>query len=107
MFTVYPQFLYLKDTLSNHLYCFYKILKIFVRPGRIELPTNPWQGLIIPLNHGRSFMPLCQNRLFEQVYPSTQPTPIIDTVDYNISYAQVQIFTVSRVEELSFVKFCG
>ncbi len=24
-----------------------------VRPGRIELPTNPWQGLVIPLNHGR------------------------------------------------------
>ena len=25
----------------------------FVRPGVIETPTNPWQGLIIPLNHGR------------------------------------------------------
>lgn len=25
----------------------------YVRPGRIELPTKPWQGLIIPLNHGR------------------------------------------------------
>lgn len=24
-----------------------------VRPGRIELPTRPWQGRIIPLNHGR------------------------------------------------------
>jgi hypothetical protein len=24
-----------------------------VRPGRIELPTDPWQGPIIPLNHGR------------------------------------------------------
>ena len=24
-----------------------------VRPGRIELPTNPWQGLIIPLNQSR------------------------------------------------------
>jgi hypothetical protein len=27
----------------------------FVRPERIELSTNPWQGLIIPLNHGRKY----------------------------------------------------
>ncbi len=25
-----------------------------VRAGRIELPTRPWQGRIIPLNHARS-----------------------------------------------------
>lgn len=25
-----------------------------VRLGRIELPTNPWQGLILPLNHSRN-----------------------------------------------------
>lgn len=27
----------------------------FVRPGRIELPTDPWQGPVIPLNHGRNY----------------------------------------------------
>lgn len=27
-----------------------------VRPGVIETPTNPWQGLVIPLNHGRIFI---------------------------------------------------
>ncbi len=27
---------------------------ISVRPGRIELPTYPWQGYVIPLNHGRN-----------------------------------------------------
>lgn len=26
----------------------------YVRPERIELSTKPWQGLIIPLNHGRN-----------------------------------------------------
>ena len=26
---------------------------VLVRPERIELSTNPWQGLVIPLNHGR------------------------------------------------------
>lgn len=25
----------------------------FVRPGVIETPTDPWQGPVIPLNHGR------------------------------------------------------
>ncbi len=25
----------------------------FVRAGRIELPTPPWQGGILPLNHAR------------------------------------------------------
>ena len=25
----------------------------FVRPGRIELPSTPWQGVVIPLNYGR------------------------------------------------------
>ena len=33
---------------TGFLQCF-----LYVRPGRIELPTNPWQGLVIPLNHGR------------------------------------------------------
>ena len=27
-----------------------------VRPGVIETPTNPWQGLVIPLNHGRIYI---------------------------------------------------
>lgn len=26
-----------------------------VRPGRIELPSTPWQGVVIPLNYGRFF----------------------------------------------------
>ncbi len=26
---------------------------IFVRVGRIELPSRPWQGRILPLNHTR------------------------------------------------------
>ncbi len=26
---------------------------LFVRPGVIETPTDPWQGPVIPLNHGR------------------------------------------------------
>ena len=26
---------------------------LHVRPGRIELPNRPWQGRVIPLNHGR------------------------------------------------------
>jgi hypothetical protein len=26
-----------------------------VRPEGIEPSTNPWQGLIIPLNHGRNY----------------------------------------------------
>jgi hypothetical protein len=29
---------------------------VVVRPEGIEPSTNPWQGLIIPLNHGRSFI---------------------------------------------------
>lgn len=28
--------------------------KIYVRPGRIELPTEHWQCPVIPLNHGRN-----------------------------------------------------
>ncbi len=24
-----------------------------MRPGRIELPSTPWQGVVIPLNYGR------------------------------------------------------
>ncbi len=27
----------------------------FVRVGRIELPSRPWQGRILPLNHTRKF----------------------------------------------------
>ncbi|MEY2664592.1 MAG: hypothetical protein RIT04_400 [Candidatus Parcubacteria bacterium] len=26
---------------------------IFVRAGRIELPSHPWQGCVLPLNHAR------------------------------------------------------
>ena len=25
-----------------------------VRPGRIELPSDPWQGPVLPLNHDRA-----------------------------------------------------
>ncbi len=28
---------------------------VTVRPGGIGPPTNPWQGLVIPLNHGRGY----------------------------------------------------
>lgn len=28
----------------------------FVRVGRIELPSRPWQGRILPLNHTRAFI---------------------------------------------------
>ena len=28
-------------------------VKLFVRIGRIELPTRPWQGRVLPLNHIR------------------------------------------------------
>ena len=30
------------------------VFLVAVRPGRIELPNRPWQGRVIPLNHGRS-----------------------------------------------------
>ena len=26
---------------------------IVVRPGRIGLPSHPWQGRVLPLNHDR------------------------------------------------------
>ncbi len=26
-----------------------------VRAGRIELPSRPWQGRVLPLNHARNF----------------------------------------------------
>lgn len=29
---------------------------LFVRPGRIELPSTPWQGVVIPLNYGRFYI---------------------------------------------------
>ena len=29
---------------------------LIVRPGRIELPTEPWQGPVIPLNQGRGIV---------------------------------------------------
>lgn len=28
-------------------------INVFVRIGRIELPSHPWQGRILPLNHIR------------------------------------------------------
>ncbi len=28
-----------------------------MRPARIELASRPWQGRILPLNHGRAFLP--------------------------------------------------
>ena len=34
--------------------CF--MLFIFMRVGRIELPTHPWQGCILPLNHTRTLI---------------------------------------------------
>ena len=27
--------------------------QLMVRPGRIELPSHPWQGRVLPLNHDR------------------------------------------------------
>ena len=29
----------------------------FVRVGRIELPSHPWQGRVLPLNHTRNVRP--------------------------------------------------
>ncbi len=29
------------------------IRNFFVRVGRIELPSHPWQGRVLPLNHTR------------------------------------------------------
>jgi hypothetical protein len=31
-----------------------KTLRLFVRIGRIELPSHPWQGRVLPLNHIRN-----------------------------------------------------
>src|SRR3989338_11319082 len=45
----YPQFstkcLYYEDKVKDTL---------LVRPGRIELPSHPWQGRVLPLNHDRA-----------------------------------------------------
>ena len=29
---------------------------LFVRAGRIELPSRPWQGRVLPLNHARNIL---------------------------------------------------
>ncbi len=29
------------------------VQKVVVRLGRIELPSHPWQGRVLPLNHSR------------------------------------------------------
>ena len=29
-------------------------LKLFVRAGRIELPTTAWKAVVLPLNHARN-----------------------------------------------------
>ena len=34
--------------------------KNLVRPGRIELPSHPWQGRVLPLNHDRIHNNLAQ-----------------------------------------------
>lgn len=62
---------------------------LFVRPGRIELPTNPWQGLIIPLNHGRN---LCVPLLLsaEKLYPLQEFLLQYSVADYSISSAMLQ-----------------
>gem|GEM_PF-2417112 len=31
---------------------------LYVRPGRIELPSHPWQGRVLPLNHDRIYTSL-------------------------------------------------
>ena len=38
---------------KNRLRHFYRPI---VRVGRIELPTQPWQGRVLPLNHTRNFV---------------------------------------------------
>ncbi len=42
-------FLNTKQPPGGRLFCVY----LCVRPGVIETPTDPWQGPVIPLNHGR------------------------------------------------------
>ncbi len=37
-------------------------LLYFVRPGRIELPSHPWQGRVLPLNHDRRLLLLQYSR---------------------------------------------
>ena len=54
----YPQFsiitlLIIAFYRTNVFLWFLAQLKMFVRIGRIELPSYPWQGYILPLNHTR------------------------------------------------------
>ena len=48
---------YSKGQNNRQNYVFYTHIPIvihsFVRVGRIGLPSNPWQGLVLPLNYTR------------------------------------------------------
>src|SRR3989344_9030796 len=38
-----------------------------VRPGRIELPSHPWQGRVLPLNHDRYFFLISFQKPFHYI----------------------------------------
>ena len=48
---------FFKKILEKNIFFIFKNKRtkdiIFVRPGRIELPSHPWQGRVLPLNHDR------------------------------------------------------
>ncbi len=42
------------------------VLLFYVRIGRIELPSDPWQGSVLPLNYTRKPLNIILNRLLNQ-----------------------------------------
>ena len=43
-----------KTTILSHYFPQTPKRFFLVRAGRIELPSRPWQGRVLPLNHARS-----------------------------------------------------
>ena len=44
---------------------------VFVRLGRIELPSHPWQGRVLPLNHNRKIYNFVFKKLLFEYYTIT------------------------------------
>lgn len=45
----------------------------YVRAGRIELPTHPWQGCILPLNHARN---ICHHSILYRKFNFNRKTAL-------------------------------
>ena len=54
--------------------------RLIVRLGVIETPTDPWQGPVIPLNHGRNYeivSSFCSNSIQRVSFRFKTVLPII------------------------------